>query len=57
MLEVIKMIKLSKREFSKIFEVKPKRSSLNSEFREVIETLMYKTNLSFLEVLDLIKNW
>jgi len=51
------MIKISKQKFNKIFEIEPKRSSLNSEFKELIETLMDKTNLSFLEVLDLIRNW
>lgn len=51
------MIKLSKRKFNKIFEVKPENIILNSELREIIETLMNKTNLDFFEILDLIKNW
>ena len=46
------MIKISKRKFNKVFEIEPKRFSLNSEFRELIETLMDKTNLSFLEILE-----
>jgi len=54
------MIKLSKKKFNKIFEITSKRDEitnyvLNSKFRELIETLMDKTNLNFLEILDLIK--
>lgn len=56
------MIKLSKKKFNKIFKITPKYDKitnyvLNSEFRELIITLMVKTDLSFSEVLDLIKNW
>ena len=52
------MIKLSKQKFNKIFEeIEPKEISLSSEFRELIETLIDKTKLTFHEILDLIKNW
>lgn len=51
------MIKISKQQFNKIFEVEPKEVSLSSEFRELIEILIDKTKLAFLEILDLIENW
>jgi len=51
------MIKLSKKEFNKIFEVKSKNITLSPEFRELIEILIHKTNLDFFEILDLIINW